>query len=102
MVSRLTLHEILVDILGSNNVYFQPSESISINYPAIVYSISDIYNSSADDTKYRMLKDYTITHVHRKVDDETVMEKLLKLEYCDFDRRYISDNLIHDVYRLYC
>ena len=39
---RLELHEILCTILGSRNVYFQPPESIKMNYPAIVYGLDDM------------------------------------------------------------
>jgi len=32
---RIQLHEILCDVLGTRNVYFQPPESVDMNYPAI-------------------------------------------------------------------
>ena len=44
MKTRLELDEELVKILGSKNVYFQPPESLKLNYPAIVYSLSNISN----------------------------------------------------------
>jgi len=33
---RLKLHEILCGILNTRNAYFQPPESVKMNYPAIV------------------------------------------------------------------
>ena len=51
MGNRLELHEILVDALGSRNVYYQPPENIKITYPAIVYSKTDIWKNKADDKK---------------------------------------------------
>ena len=39
---RLELHEILCGILNTRNAYFQPPESVKMNYPAIVYALSNI------------------------------------------------------------
>lgn len=38
MANRLNLHEEFATLLGSNNVYFQPPESVKLNYPCIKYS----------------------------------------------------------------
>ena len=52
MRDRIGLHEILCETLGSKNVYFQPPESVKMNYPAIVYSRSDIENDHANNQVY--------------------------------------------------
>ena len=52
MANRLELQAIFEDLRGSQNVYFQPPESIKLKYPAIVYSRSDIQNEHADDSVY--------------------------------------------------
>ena len=44
MDSRPNLQTMLEQILGSRNVYFQPPESLKLNYPAIVYKRSNIRN----------------------------------------------------------
>ena len=56
MPSRLELQTLLEEILGSRNVYFQPPESVKMNYPAIVYSLDDIENSFANDGVYSSKK----------------------------------------------
>ena len=38
MANRLDLQALLEDLLGSRNVYYQPPESVKMNYPAIVYA----------------------------------------------------------------
>ena len=38
MSSRTDLHKILVNLLGSENVYYNPPTSKSMSYPAIRYS----------------------------------------------------------------
>lgn len=56
MVNRLELHTKLESILDSKNVYFQPPESIKINYPAIIYFLDDLENIHADDGVYLLYK----------------------------------------------
>ena len=51
MASRLNLHNELIKMLGTNNVYYQPPESIKMKYPAIVYSKSNIRSTFANDSR---------------------------------------------------
>ena len=100
MSSRLDLHTILCEILGSRNVYFQPPSSVRMQYPAIVYSRKDIEKRSANDGVYRKLPSYEVILVDKNPDSPFV-EKILDLPYCSFDRHYESDNLNHDVFTIY-
>lgn len=100
MASRLSLHIILEDILGSKNVYFQPPESIKMSYPAIVYSRSDIRNVFADDSVYNSRKQYQITLIDKNP-DSVFVDKLSELPTCRYTRHYTSDNLNHDVFVIY-
>lgn len=100
MSSRLDLHAILCEILGSRNVYFQPPSSVRMQYPAIVYSRKDIEKRSADDITYRKLPCYEVILVDKNPDSQFV-GKILDLPYCSYDRHYESDNLNHDVFTLY-
>lgn len=98
--SRLELHEVLCDILGSRNVYFQPPESLKLKYPCIVYDLSDIPTEKANNGTYLKYKRYTVTVIDEDPDSE-IPEKVLALPYCSFDRPYKSDNLNHSVLTLY-
>lgn len=100
MRSRLELQSLLESLLGSRNVYFQPPESIKMNYPAITYSVNDIDKKSADNTAYLLTKQYQLIVIDKKTDNP-VIEKLLKLQYCTYDRQFKMDNLYHDVLTLY-
>ena len=100
MSSRLDLHTILCEILGSRNVYFQPPSSVRMQYPAIVYSRKGIEKRSANDGVYRKLPSYEVILVDKNPDSPFV-EKILDLPYCSFDRHYESDNLNHDVFTIY-
>lgn len=100
MGTRLELHEVLCDILGSRNVYYQPPESIKMNYPAIVYSRNDISNKYGDDIPYMQSVSYQVTVID-KDPDSTIVSDIAKLPYCRFNRHFTSDNLNHDVFTLY-
>ena len=100
MAGRLELQTKLEELLGSKNVYYQPPASVSMKYPAIKYSISDIWSRFANGSSYSLLRCYEIIVID-KTPDNPVINKLLNLPYCSFDRHYVSDNLNHDVLTLY-
>lgn len=100
MRTRLNLQNKLVELLGSNHVYYQPPESLKMEYPAIRYSKSDIINKNADDIKYSKFDRYEIIVIDKRPDNE-VIQKILELPYSSFDRHYTANNLNHDVIILY-
>ena len=100
MASRLELQTMLEDILGSRNVYFQPPASIKMQYPAIVYSRSNIDNTNADDTMYTQNRSYEVTVIDANP-DSSIVNRLSRIPKCRFDRHFSSDNLNHDVFTLY-
>lgn len=101
MASRLKLHEELCVLLGSRNVYFQPPESIKLNYPCIVYSRTGVAKLNADDKSYKSTNEYTLTHIDFNPDSELPDEIINHFPMCRFVRSYASDNLNHNVLSLY-
>lgn len=101
MNKRLDLNSLLKTLLGSNNVYFQPPESIKMSYPAIVYSRQDIVDNKADNKSYKHTNCYSVIVIDKDPDSE-IPEKLLEnIPMCSYDRHYVSDNLNHDVFTIY-
>lgn len=100
MGSRLELQTLLEEILGSRNVYFQPPASIRMNYPAIVYSRSDIVNNHANNAVYSQKKAYEVAVLDFDPESQ-IVDKISQLPLCMFDRHYTVDNLNHDVFVLY-
>ena len=100
MADRLELHSVLQELLGSSNVYYQPPESIKMQYDAIRYSKKTIDSKYANDRKYSMIDCYEIIVISR-LPDNPVIKKLLSLPYCSYDRHYIAANLHHDVLTIY-
>ena len=100
MASRLDLQTKLEELLDSEHVYYQPPESLKMEYPAIRYSKSIISSNYANDNKYSNFTSYEIIVIDRRPDNE-VIQKILMVPYSKFDRHYVSDNLNHDVISLY-
>lgn len=100
MNNRLTLHNTLVTILGSNNAYFQPPESLKIQYPAIIYTRSDISNEHANNNVYKQSHHYRITVVDPYPDSE-ITKKVSLLPTARFEKNYAKDNLNYDVFTLF-
>lgn len=100
MGTRLELHQVLVSILGSSQVYFQPPESIKMVYPCIVYERSDVDTKFANNAPYHHTIAYTVTVIDKNPDSD-IPGKIADLPMSYYDRHYTSDNLNHDVYRLY-
>lgn len=100
MASREALQDKLESLLGSENVYYQPPPTLKMVYPAIVYSKSRIDTKKANDSTYSRTVRYDIIVIDKRPDNP-VINKLLDLQYCSYDRNYKSDNLNHDVLTLY-
>lgn len=100
MASRLDLHEILCDILGSSNVYYDPPASVQMKYDAIRYSRSRIRNTHANNNVYKQDDSYEVIAIYRDP-DSNLPRKLSRLPMCSHDRHYVADNLHHDVFTLY-
>lgn len=97
---RPQLHSLLIQILGSNNVYFQPPPTVQMKYPCIVYQRDDVSTEYASNLPYKHMKRYQITIMDRDPDSD-IPARVAALPLCSFDRFYTADNLNHDVYNLY-
>lgn len=100
MATRLELQSKLEELLGSKNVYYQPPESMKLEYPAIVYHKAKPEFKRANNGQYLRYNSYTITVIDRKPDNE-VIDKLLELPLCSYDRNFKTNNLEHDVLTIY-
>ncbi len=97
---REQLHEVLCGILKSRNAYFQPPESVKMNYPAIVYELADIPSLYANNRVYLSGQKYTVTLID-KDPESPLVGKVAALPTCKFNRLYQADNLNHWVFTLH-
>lgn len=101
MSRRKELGNKLLELHSNSNVYFQPPEGFKLSYPCITYEFVDIYSAYADDTHYKLRDKYRVTLISKDGDPDNVRKLLLGLPFSSFERRFISDNLYHDVISTY-
>ena len=97
---RAELDAVLRDILGNSHCYFQPPESIKLKFPCIIYEREGYSVRHADNSPYMSSKRYSIKLIY-KDPDSALPDKIQDLPMCSFDRRFVSDNLYHDVFTIY-
>ena len=101
MADRLKLHDELCTMLGSRNVYFQPPESVRMQYDAIRYKLAGKDLKHANNRVYRITNEYEGVVITRDP-DTTVPDRILAhFEMCSFGRPYTADNLNHYPFTLY-
>lgn len=100
MGQREDLQTILEAVLGSDYVYFQPPESVKMEYPCIVYGRFAVDIKFADNSPYANKKGYQVTVIDKDPDSE-IPDKVMALPLCSYQRFFTVDNLNHDIYNLY-
>jgi hypothetical protein len=100
MGQRLDLHALLLVILGTEHVYFQPPQNVQMQYPCIVYRRDKADTKFADNSPYRYTQRYQVTIID-KSPDSVILPKIAALPLSMFNRFYTVNNLNHDVFELY-
>lgn len=100
MGQRADLHELLVDISGVAKVYFQPPETINLEYPCIIYKRDSALTRHGDNQPYNRYQRYQVTVIDRNPDSE-IPSGVAQLPSCEFNRFFTADDLNHDVFTLF-
>ena len=98
---RETLDEEFMDILGNENVYFQPPENVRMSYPAIVYHLSNFNDRHADDQTYISIRSYDVTLIDKRPDSPLIDDIKNRFAYCRYVRHQTIDNLNHEYFTIY-
>ena len=101
MASRLELHNELKSLLGSNNVYFQPPESLKIKYPAIIYKKVAGDTKYADNSPYFFMNSYRVTAID--LDPDANWGDLIRsnFRYVRTEGSFTTENLNHWNFLIY-
>lgn len=94
MHNRLDFQQFLVSLLGSNRVYFQKPESLKLEFPAFIYAPVKVGDRFADNERYLKRRAYDVQYIS-KTYDESFVENMLSLPYCELNTTFIVDNLYH-------
>ena len=100
MAPRVELQTILEEVLGSENVYFQPPSNVKMQFPCIVYALDNAKTEFAGNKPYRLTKRYQVTSIDRDP-DSSVPDGIAQLPLSNLNRIFTADNLHHHVYNLY-
>ena len=89
------------EILGNNNVYFQPPESVKLKYDCIIYKDVTPFLRRANNFVYILQHKYQITYVTSNPTSPIVDQMLHEFQLIDRVNDFVSDGLYHYVYELY-
>lgn len=96
------LYEILQGIMGdAGRAYYQPPENLKLSYPCIVFERTNALIDYADNNPYQITKRYTITLMTKTADNDEFVDQLLNLPMCTYDRQFINEGIVHDVFSIY-
>lgn len=101
MGPRPKFSEELRKVLGSNNVYFNPPESVKMKYPAIKYEIDDVSTLKANNKSYHYFKAYSVMVIDPDPDSTIYLDLLEHFPMSSFRNSYPAENLSHFVLLIY-
>lgn len=101
MLDRADLTKKFKELLGNDNVYFQPPTNTKMHYPAIRYSLDGVDVKHYDNKRELNKKQYSVTHIYSDLSKELTDKFLGGFEYISFDNRSIIDGLYNDHYTIY-
>lgn len=99
MGTRLQLHNELLAL--APEAYFQPPESVRMEYPCFRYAFSGVDVKHADNIGYMQRDKYHVVYISKSPAMDKVHEILNHFPYCRLDRPYTADNLYHYSFELY-
>lgn len=102
-VKRQRLRAKLLAALENDNLYYDPPESVKMNYPAIVYRLHDNGVQHADGKPYIQADIYECTVIGKNDDELADCRDRIEntVDTYSYVRSFERDNLHHHVYRIY-
>lgn len=100
MDRQLELQAILENILESRNVYYQPPSNTKLKYPCIIYKRSSLHTRHANNSIYINKVRYEVLLIGN-TPNNPIVDKILELPYCTYDRYYVADGLSHDSFTVF-
>ena len=100
MKSRIEIQEMLENIIGNSNVYFQEPPNTGMKYPCIVYRFSRFNQNNADNIPYLVTGRWEIHHMYKSIKNDLKEKIIFGVPFCSFDRRVINDGVYNDFYTL--
>ena len=95
------LREVLQETLGYVNIYFQPPESVRMNYDCIRYRKVGMDIRYGDNRSYMIRDQYEVMVITR--DPDSPLPRIIqeRFAYCSPGREFEADNLYHHPFTIY-
>lgn len=94
------LHDVLKNLMPGIPIYFQPPESIRMQYPCLIYTIDGTNSVHADNIKYADTRIYQLILVQRQP-DTYLLDVVNSLQMCEHTGRLVVGGLYQDQFRLF-
>ena len=98
MKTRLEIQQMLEDVLGSSNVYFQAPPNTGMKYPCIVYKFVRFNVTHADNQPYLVSGHWEVHHMYKNPKNDLKEKFIFDIFCCTFDRRLVADGVYNDYY----
>lgn len=97
------LRDKLYLIHNTENVYYDPPNGITMEFPCFRFELNNYDIRNADNRAYTQKARWAITYITRDVEEieDVAKEMLDNFKYCHFDTSYRAENLQHAVFNLY-
>lgn len=89
------LRELLQEILGYVNIYYQPNEAVHMKYDCIIYKQQTMAVRRANNRTYYLRAQYEVTVVTRDPDSPLPRALQEHFQLCAPGRKFMADNLYH-------
>lgn len=76
-----------------SRVYLDPPPEFKLKYPCLILDDDGMKTVRADDRVYKKDNKRKLVYVTRNPDCDDLIDALLSLNYCSYDRMLIADNL---------
>lgn len=98
--SYLELQDRFEELLGNQNVYFEPPPGTHMKFPCIRFKRASFDPRWANNNVYIMNQMYEAILIYKTPNSPLPM-KMAQQPLCSHIRQYTADNLTHDVYHIY-
>jgi hypothetical protein len=89
----------LKEITELTNVYYDPPESVLMEYPAIVYKKTNMPARYANNKKYIKRLAFEVKVIAEDADTKYV-DLINDMDFSHYDRHYVAYDLHHDVFTI--
>lgn len=95
------LRDLQDEVLGYQHTYFEPPESIRMQYDAVVYKRQKMNVKRADGKSYLLRDCWEVTVISRDVETELPRRIQEHFARCDPGRPFVKDNLFQFPFTIY-